>query len=646
MSWIQKLYETYEQCAGREPEGFEPLMPICHSTQQAQIEIVLDANGCFKRAVVIEKSQGTTLIPCTEGSASRSGSKPVNHPLCDKLQYVAKDFVVFGGEVTSGFAKEPDVPHQGYLVGLRAWAASEWSHPKLTAILNYVQKGSVIRDLVTAGILPLGEEGKLLKSWSDETSPALPIFKVIQNTQAPEDAFVRWRVESAPDDPLSATWQDQVLIDSWIAYYQHAQALFGICMVTGHDSALALQHPSKLRHAGDKAKLISWNDSSGYTYRGKFIEAEEVISVGFDVTQKAHNALRWLLAHQGYRKGDQAIVSWAVSGILLPNPIKNIFEQFELDSSDIKVTTSSVGTDQNFALRLKKAVAGYGTKLDPKEDVVVIGLDSATPGRMAISFYRELKGSDFLKRLEAWHARYAWHQNYGRDTRFIGAPAPPDIAEAAYGRRLDEKLQKATVERLLPCIVDGWDVPLDLVRSAVRRATNRVGLERWEWEKVLGIACALFKGYHQERNYQMDLETERNSRDYLYGRLLAIADSIEGYALSTSDEGKKRETTAGRLMQRFADRPFSTWRTIELALKPYEARMRAGSDRSVGFLVKRRKLLDEVMSQLNDLPERTSDAPLSGEFLLGYHVQRKDFWPSADADKQAVNADSQAETTN
>jgi len=45
------------------------------------------------------------------------------------------------------------------------------------------------------------------------------------------------------------------------------------------------------------------------------------------------------------------------------------------------------------------------------------------------------------------------------------------------------------------------------------------------------------------------------------------------------------------------------------------------------------------------LPERTSDAPLSGEFLLGYHAQRKDFWPSADVDKQAASADSQAETT-
>ena len=646
MSWIQKLYETYEHCTGHEPEGFAPLMPICHTTQQAQIEIVLDVLGNFKRAVVIEKSLATTMIPCTETSAGRTGQKPTNHPLCDKLQYVAKDFVFYGGEVTSGFCKEPEAPHRAYLTALRDWAESEWPHPKLEAILAYVEKGAVVQDLVRAAILPAGEDDKLLKRWSNKQTPAPAIFNVIQNTQAPEDAFIRWRVESAPDDPLSATWQDKALITSWISYYQHTQTLFGICAVTGKESSLALQHPAKLRHAGDKAKLISANDSSGYTFRGKFLEAEEAVSVGFDVTQKAHNALRWLLAHQGYRKGDQAIVSWAVSGAQLPDPVKNSFDLLELDTSEVVESASSISTDQNFALRLKKAIAGYSTTLEPNEDVVVIGLDSATPGRMAISFYRELKGSDFLARVEAWHTRYAWHQNYGKETRFIGAPAPPDIAEAAYGRRLDEKLRNATVERLLPCVIDGWDIPLDLVRSVTRRATNRVGLDHWEWEKVLGIACALLKGYHTERNYQMSLELERKSRDYLYGRLLAIADSIEGYALSSTDEGKKRETTAGRLMQRFADHPFSTWRTIELALKPYETRMQAGSDKSVATLIKRRKLLDDVMSALDSLGDRTSDAPLSGEFLLGYHSQRKDFWPSADADKKAAENGSLSNTTN
>ena len=96
MSWLQKLNDTYVHCKGREPEGSQPLMPICHTTQLAQIEIVLDGEGRFRRAAVLDKEQATTLVPCTEKSGGRSGTKPENHPLSDKLQYMAADFQEFG----------------------------------------------------------------------------------------------------------------------------------------------------------------------------------------------------------------------------------------------------------------------------------------------------------------------------------------------------------------------------------------------------------------------------------------------------------------------------------------------------------------------------------------------------------------------
>ena len=99
MSWIQKLYETYERCIGHEPDPTHRLMPVSHTTQQVQIEIVLDSVGVFRRARVLDKSESTTLIPCTERSGGRSGKAPINHPLCDKLQYLAADFIAFGGEV-------------------------------------------------------------------------------------------------------------------------------------------------------------------------------------------------------------------------------------------------------------------------------------------------------------------------------------------------------------------------------------------------------------------------------------------------------------------------------------------------------------------------------------------------------------------
>ena len=115
----------------------------------------------------------------------------------------------------------------------------------------------------------------------------------------------------------------------------------------------------------------------------------------------------------------------------------------------------------------------------------------------------------------------------------------------------------------------------------------------------------------------MALEENRNTRDYLYGRLLALAERIEETALRIS--GEERPTTAARLMQRFSDRPFSTWRTIELALQPYMQRLQGSR---TGFLINRKKELDTIQGLF--VPDDfTSDKPLTGEFLLGYHCQRQ-----------------------
>ena len=616
MSWLPKLLATYDECKGKEPQGCAPLMPICHSTQNAQIEIVLDGAGRFRRAAVLEKAQGVTLIPCTEASGGRSGKKPVNHPLHDKLQYLAQDFTPLGGEVTIGFAKDPVEPLRDYLKSLSDWFSAD-PHPKLQAIKTYVQGGRVIADLIQAGILPVGEDGKLLKEWGADKASAPAIFKVLAPQQSPDDAFVRWRVEVG-DDPNSVPWTDESLIASWIRHYQRTQEKTGFCMATGQQAALAVQHPAKLRHGGDKAKLISANDSSGYTYRGRFINDEEALGVGFVATQKAHNALRWLIERQGYRNGDQVFVAWEPTGTPIPDPMLATFEAFGGVSEDWALGSKPADAGQAFGLQLRKVIAGYAAQLAPRDEVVVVGLDSATPGRMAITFYRELKGSEFLARLQAWHGQFAWPQNYGKECQFIGAPAPRDIAEAAFGSRLDDKLRAATVERLLPCIVDGAPLPLDLLRSAVRRVVNRVGMEAWEWERCLGITCALFKGFFNERGYLMALEQERTSRDYLFGRLLAVAEDIESYALYAAGE-KARETSAARLMQRFADRPASTWRTIELSLRPYISRLRATRP---GPLHKKESLLDEVVTRFEP-QDFLTDTPLSGEFLLGYHCQRQ-----------------------
>jgi CRISPR-associated protein Csd1 len=617
MSWIQRLYETYPNCVKVAlAVNVVPPWPIAHLIKRAQVEVIIDAQGSLKRIKTLTRTESPTLIPATEFSAGRTRDISP-HPLCEELSYCAPDLPNVDTEKCQQYSNQ-----------LTSWCSSEFDHPKAAAVRAYLAKGCLWTDLSAQNVFPLSiEDGQGRKT------------KI-----ADEKVFVRWRVE-VTGDPCSGTWEDENLISAWIAFDRGQNESKGICMVTGESVRIGKKHPRFLRNPSDGAKLISANDDEGYVFRGRFTDGKkeygrQTCSVGFEVSQKAHSALRWLIQRQGYRNDTQAIVSWAVTGKPIPNWFASTLELCGIAAPNFESGLDSQGVGQSFAIRLRKSIAGYGANLGPTDSIVVMGLDSATTGRMAITYYRELNGSEFLTRIEAWHVKCAWPQNFGKNVRFVGAPAPRDIAEAGYGRwdeklnkvKVDESLLRTTAERLLPCVLDGRQIPFDLVLSVCHHASNRVGFKRnkegdeEQWEKCLGIACALFKGSQTERDYQMTLETDRRTRDYLYGRLLAIAERIESVALRVGDE-KQRDTSAARMMQRFADRPYSTWRTIELALVPYKTRLRVSR---APFLSKMDKLLDEVMNVFA-ADDFTQDAPLSGEFLLGYHCQRQALKPSDDA---------------
>lgn len=642
MNWIKTLNDTFNNCYGKDISGEAKLMPISHTKQNAHIEVVINGDGKFRRATVVE-SNNATLIPCTEASASRSGVKPVHHPLCDKLQYLAGDFLDFGGTVTKGYAKTPTQPHDAYMEGLTNWTESVFTHPKLHSIMCYLKKKRLVKDLIAKSVIPLDKlTGHQMIEWSGDKDDAPAIFKVLPKGYSPLDAFVRWKVE-IEGEPRSATWEDTRLVESWTNFDISRNELKGLCFVSGEETAMADQHPSKLRHAGDKAKLVSSNDNSGYTFRGRFLDADQAAGVGFEITQKAHNALRWLIERQGYRNGDLVYVAWCPKGVEIPDPFADTRELFGLDetvkesSNDDLQRFAATGHDvgQHFANQLNAALAGYKTTLKPHNQVVVMGVDSATPGRLSITYYRNLLGSGFLERIKTWHATFAWPQTYSSKIKFVGAPSLGDIAEAAYGKVLEgktgQKLKLATVQRLVPCVVDGAQFPIDLVRSATERMTRRMSMKDWEWNKYLGITCALIKGQAltQNKEYAMALEANNKNRDYLYGRLLAIAEHIESRALYIA--GEKRDTTAARQMQRFADFPFSTWKSIELSLSPYRSQLRS---RRGSLLLRLESELDDVMGQFSSADFR-SDKKLSGEFLLGYHCQRQELWHKSNETDEA-----------
>ena len=642
MSWMQKLYRTYESILEQGViDDTEPLTPVGHTIQNAHIVIVIDGQGNFQTARVMPPKTAI-LLPATESSENRtSGEAP--HPLADKIQYVAKDYANYGGEKKAYF--------DGYLKQLKAWCESPFTHPKVQAVLNYVTKGQVVANLVEAGIFQLDLDGKVLNKWETE-GDAPPIFSVLPKTKGEIEfgsALVCWQVEIA-GDVHSQTWTDKTIQQSWTDYAASEKAEKGFCLVQGEETVISTMHPAKLRHTGDKAKLISSNDTAGYTFRGRFATAEEAASISADVSAKAHSALRWLISRQGIRNGDQVTVAWAISGKPIPSPMKDISTEIDWDNLEISAVENpeefssqtsserpspdwSANIGRSAAEIIKKKLHGYQAELKDHEQISLIMLDSATPGRMALTYYQEFLPADYFANLDAWIDDFSWYQRYsievpnGKKTdkrtqwRFV-SPSPYSIAETVYGKSLSDTLKKQLYARLLPVIAGGTSVliPEDLVRQSFQAACNPNGCENWEWQRNIGVACALYKGWRarhhdllQRRTYPMSLDTQNRSRDYLYGRLLAVAENTESYALYLA--GEKRATTAERYMQRFAEHPFATWRNIELALKPYQERLR-NNGKDTGA-----QAISEIM-ELFTTDDFTCDDKLSGEFLLGYHCQK------------------------
>ncbi|WP_068775555.1 type I-C CRISPR-associated protein Cas8c/Csd1 [Paenibacillus sp. FJAT-26967] len=621
MSWLLNLYETYESNLDRVGEIEKTyndreftLLPVSHTTQNAHIQVEITEDGEFHSAFVIDKSDASTLIPCTEKSASRAGAVISPYPLHDKLSYVAGDFKAYGGKV------KDEEPFAVYIQELKNWAESPSADSKVQSIYRYLSKGQLIQDLVGHKILCVDENNMLLTKWDKKYESLYPqkpeIFGVLAGEQ--DSAFVRFNVYS-PRSILTDVWKDPAMYESFIRYYRGRLGDEDICYVTGKMLPSTDKHANKIRNAADKAKLISANDTSGFTFRGRFNQSRDAASISYEVSQKAHNALKWLVNRQGKFVEQRVFLVWGNDALDIPDPAE---DTFSIDPDRIVAATIKSNTNQAFAGEVAKALDGYKNQItsDPgkfsKSDVNIMILDSATTGRMAVLYYRNMNKELYLDRLVKWHSTCVWLHLYrknehGEFVRFYGAPATKDIAFAAYGPRASDKIVKGLMERMLPCIIDGSPIPRDIVNSAFHRASNPVSMEKWEWEKTLSIACALI---NKKEELQLALDTETNNRDYLFGRLLAVADVLERQALGKEET---RSSNAIRYMNSFSKHPARTWMTIQSSLQPYQTKMGTKAT----YLS---KIIDEVASRFQ--MEDFNNKPLSGKYLLGFYSQRHELY--------------------
>lgn len=597
MSWTNELYKVYENNY-RRTNLKEPLLPISHYTVNAQLTVTISQNGEFLSANKVDKEDTVTVIPVTEESCARS-SAPCAHPLNDKLQYLAGDYTQY---ITD---KNPKDSYYLYIRQLKEWCDSEYANDAVNAIYAYVSKGCIISDLVSFGVFAVDESGHLSQD-----------AKI--NGIALSDVFIRFEIEYDDINKEGRTWLDKDLYDNYIAYYSQSRGESDLCYATGEVGPIATLHPAKLRNAGDKGKLFSANDSSGFTYLGRFTDKSQVMSIGYDFSQKMHNALRWLIANQGFAVNTMSVTIWESALNALPD-IKCGYSDdywFEDDSQQIADTVPMYKT------RLQKMIFGYKSKFDVNSKVMIMAIDAASTGRDSISMYSELDSSDYLNNIEAWHENTSWFKFSSKFKKeILSSFSIYDIANCAFGTeqsgfiKCKPEVSTRVFLRLIPCITEGRPIPKDIVNALLAKAANPLAYdENYNYRKVVEVACGMLKKQIIERKgvCKVGLDENNRNRSYLFGRLLAVAEKAEYDSFSDEDKGT-RATNARKFHRNFVQNPCVAWQLICDRLDP--AFKRLG-----GYRVRYEKLIGEI-SSLFENDDYSLRKPLEPEYLLGYHCQ-------------------------
>lgn len=634
MSWISELYDLYErnkEQAGVITENSPVLLPVYHTTVTAQIEVTVDQEGNFLKAMRVLEEEKSTVIPVTDKSSSRTRT-PFPHPLCDNLKYLAGDYMQYvQGNDNSEIYKI-------YLEELEKWVQSPYSHEKVEAIYKYLCKKTLMKDLICVGVLETDKNGNVDSK------------KKIQNVSQ-ADAFVRFRVENgvlliegALEDRsgsfFSECWKDRTLQEQYIRYCRSTQKTKGLSYLSGQYMGISYLQPKKIRNEGDGTKLISSNDDKEFTFRGRFRDKEEAFAIGYEDSQEVHNALKWIIRKQGTYYDGMCLVTWESKLQPLPDwqagsdtisksqewEKDSVESEWEQEKDEEEQEGRATETGDAEAAKFYRAIRGYEKNLDMSSRTMILALDAATPGRLALIEFKEFNTSRYLESIKEWYRRCEWiHPKSGKKGRyyFQGMVGLRDAAELLYGTEQTEyfslkgreNMYKEVAKRWMPCILENKEVPQDMVNLAVRRASSPVSFKSsFLWRRILALACSLVRQQYLKKykeDWSMALNKNSHERDYLYGRLLALADRIE---YRTFEKDDSRETNAKRYMNAFSQHPFRTWKILEEKLTPYLSQLNP-SER-----LKYEGIMDSIFDMFRD-GEFEKDDALTGLYLLGFHNQ-------------------------
>ena len=625
MSWTQKLCEVYDTVSGTENSG---ILPVGFAQKRIKYHVILTPEGEFETAYQLPEQEQLCAVPSTPQAEGRTGSNGTPFPLADSLKYLV------GGQA--------DV----YLHQLADWCAMPDAPDCLRVLYRYLEKKTLLQDLMNV-------QGLKLQYHKDKEK---------QDGAGPDvKSMVCFSVQSASSSE-KRLWLRSDVRESWsrrfAALSDEAPAL---CYATGEHLPVMQNHPKLIGNA----KLISAKDAGfPFQYKGRFVEDRSAAEVSVVASTKMHNALRWLLAHQGFQRYGMHLVAWNTEKPALD---LDLFDwQKVLYGEEAEETNRQPDTFEAYAIALRNATAGYleelrklssqegqtETQIRRMQEIVILGLQAATDGRMSIIYYQELPGNLYIQRLQDWAEACLWEMP-GKEKR-VRTPTWLEICEAvmgpetvklakrdAAGKKSDAKQMREMQLRLLSCEVNGSPLPRDFLQQAFQcsvqplRFTDHKGSwSSFAWSQCMAVTCALLRKvrlYDKQSPPSWVLDRTSSDRSYLYGRLLAVAHKLEKDAVS----GKDVPTTAVRVMARYALRPDETWLYLYSRLVPYLKRVgSSGQGKQGGNQARWYQCLFGEIERLFRPEDRIKTGALTEDFLVGFYAQLRELYLKKGEERQ------------
>lgn len=662
MSVLRSLYYTYNRALEYNLvdrtdllEQQTILLPVYHSSKKSMgtndiIEVLLSEDGNFIKAEWIPKDQ-YIIFPITEDSIIRAGKVIAPHPLCDEFSYLSKEL--------------DEDKHKEYLNVLNDWLSfmrNGHFNLLLDSISNYLKQETILRDCINS--LFKGRN-YLIK---DDYSVALDMGEKSEKTINFKKIFVTFKVETekAMEENLSVT-TDQTIHQNYIEYVRgvNRKKPQTKCDISNEETYCISRH----RGLMGNAKLVSISNHDE-TYFGRFNNGEEIVHIGYEVSQKIHLMIKYLLENQDNRKqlGESCfLINWFsddignTSGVDIINAISPSDDieddEYGLDSSPSNLGGGISSSINNYITGKKRDISSEGK-------FYLMILDKIAKGRISVKYFKELPQSDLFNRAEAWYHTTNW-KFYNSKTKKITHQTPSlfNYADVIYGYENDNgfmecsntKLRTKTVERLLPCIIDGKRIPKDIKNKMLENLCHRSSYDK-TWNYVVNVGCSIFKKYRMDNFNRKEvkelLDTDKQDRSYLYGRMLSVYEKLEQDALrvrATENEigqddkeksatNEKLITNAERLWTAYTKMPARTLLILENKIRPYKERLKKNNYPTALYYD---MLTTDIMNRLSELDnfEQERNKPLTEEFIFGYYAQKQKLYQknSKKQDEDNVN---------